>query len=177
MWLDQVLFVPPAWLDPAVFLTELGWVLIRSFVTFIICFGIGLAGVRLLDKITPGISEMKNIRGRPVPTALFAAGMFLFLSLIFMGSVLAPLPIGTSTGIGDAISPMTVFVYRFVALLAGFIISIVFAAVFYRILAKVEPFGIDLDDVDKDSVATGIYVMGYLIFLGVILYMSLLLPV
>jgi hypothetical protein len=39
------------------------------------------------------------------------------------------------------------------------------------------PFGIDLDDVNKNPMATGIYVMGYTVFLGVILYVSLLLPV
>jgi hypothetical protein len=55
-------------------------------------------------------------------------------------------------------------------------ISLLFAGIFYRILAKMEPFGLDLDDVDKAPVATGIYLMGYLVFLGVILYMSLLIP-
>jgi len=177
--LDQVspLDVAAPWLDPLVFLTNLAWVLVRSFVTFLICFGIGLAGVKVLDRITPGIKEMQNIRGQPVPTALFATGMFVFLSLTFMGSVIAPLPIGVSSGMGAAVSPAVVFAYRLVALLAGYVVSLIFAAVFYRILGKVEPFGMDLDDVDKSDVATGIYVMGYLVFLGAILYVSLMIPV
>jgi len=165
------------WLDPAFFLTNLIWILTRSLVTFVICFGIGLAGIKALDKMTPGIKEMKNIKGEPVPTALFATGMFVFLSLTFIGSVIAPLPVGVSSGMGAIVSPVLLFVYRLVALLAGFVISLVFAAVFYRILARMEPFGIDLDDVDKTALATGIYVMGYLAFLGVILYASLLIPV
>jgi hypothetical protein len=164
------------WTDPVVFLTNLFWVLVRSFVTFVICFVIGLTGIRFLDKVTPGIKELQNIRGQPIPTALFASGMFIFLALAFMGSVVAPLPIGTSSGLGASVSPLLIFTYRIVALLAGFMISLVFAGTFYRILAKMEPFGLDLDDVDKAPVATGIYLMGYLVFLGVILYMSLLIP-
>lgn len=174
---NYVLSLPPSWLDPAVFLTNLAWVLIRSFVTFIVCFALGLAGVRILDRLTPGITEMRNIRRQPLPTALFAAGMFIFLSLTFIGSVTAPLPIGLSSGLGATVSPLLILGYRLFALLAGFIISMIFAGIFYRILAKMEPFGMDLDDVNKDSMATSVYVVGYLIFLGAILYASLLIPV
>jgi hypothetical protein len=143
----------------------------------VICFGLGLAGLKVLDKLTPGITEMRNIRQQPFPTALFAAGMFVFLSFTFIGSVSAPLPIGLSSGLGAAVSPWVIFGYRIVALLAGFVISMIFAGIFYRVLAKVDPFGIDLDDVNKDPVATSVYVLGYLIFLGAILYASLLIPV
>ena len=175
--LHQALYVPPAWLDPSVFLANLAWALVRSFATFIICFILGLAGLKVLDMLTPGIRELRNIKSHPVPTALLAAGMFVFLALSFMGSVIAPLPIGVTSGLGASVSPLLVFGYRLVALLAGFIVSLVFAAIFYRILGTAHPFGIDLDDVNKDPVATGVYVAGYAIFLGVILYACLLLPV
>lgn len=177
MFLNEVLSLPPMWLDPAVFLTNLAWVLIRSFTTFVICFGIGLVGLRVLDKLTPGIKELENIKNQPLPTALFAAGMFAFLSLTFVGSVTAPLPIGVSSGLGAAVNPLLVFGYSLLVLLAGFVISIVLAAIFYRVLGQMHPFGIDLHDVNNNPVAIGVYVMGYLIFLGVVLYASLLLPV
>ena len=169
--------LPPGLLDPGVFLTNLLWTLIRSFVTLIICFCIGLAGLRILDWLTPGIKELRRIRREPLSTALFALGMFVFLSLAFLGSVTAPLPIGVSSGLGASVSPWLVFSYRLIALLAGFVISLVFAAIFYRILGIVAPFGIDLDSVNRDSIATAVYVAGYLVFLGVIVYGSLLLPV
>lgn len=175
--MSHMLSLPPLWLDPTVFLTNLAWVLIRSFLTFVVCFGLGLAGLKILDRLTPGITEMRNIRQRPLPTALFAAGMFMFLSFTFVGSVTAPLPIGLSSGLGATVSPWLIFAYRITALLAGFMISMIFAGIFYRILAKAEPFGINLDDVNKDPVATSVYVVGYLIFLGAILYASLLIPV
>jgi hypothetical protein len=175
-WMLMFQVPPPAWLDPAIFLADLAWVLLRSFVTFVICFCLGLGGVKLLDVITPGIKEVRSIRGHPLSTALFAAGMFIFLGFTFVGSVVAPLPIGISSGLGAIASPLLIFGYRILTLLAGFLISTVFASVFYGILGKVEPFGIDLHDVSKDSVATGVYVMSYLIFLGIVLYASLLLP-
>ncbi|MFH0848710.1 MAG: hypothetical protein V1857_04340 [archaeon] len=168
---------PPAWLDPTVFLTDLGWVLTRSFLTFVVCFCLGLAGVRLLDRFTPGIRELKRIKGQALPTALLAAGMFVFLGLTFIGSVIAPLPVGTSSGLGAAVSPFLIFGYRILTLLAGLFLSTVFAVIFYEVLGRIHPFGIDLDDVNKDPMATGLYVMSYLIFLGMVLYGSLLLPV
>ncbi len=169
--------LPPTWLDPVVFLINLFWTLARSLATFIICFGIGLLGLKMLDLLTPGIRELRNIRGKPLPTALFALGMLIFLSLTFLGSATAPLPIGVSSGLGARVNPWAVFGYRMIALLAGFIISLIFAFIFDRILSSLRPFGVNLDDVNKSDVATGIYVMGYVIFLGVILYASLLLPV
>ena len=169
--------LPPGLLDPGVFFTNLLWTLTRSFVTFVICFGIGLAGLRILDWLTPGIKELRKIKHESLPTALFALGMFVFLSLAFLGSVTAPLPIGVSSGLGAAVSPWLIFTYRLIALLGGFLISLLFAAVFYRILGVMAPFGIDLDDVNKSSLATAVYVMGYMVFLGVIVYGSLLLPV
>ena len=169
--------LPPTWLDPGAFLLNLFWTLARSFVTFIICFGIGLLGLKVLDLLTPGIHELQNIEHKPMPTALFALGMFIFLSLTFLGSVTAPLPIGVSSGLGATVNPLIVFSYRLIALLAGFGISLLFAFLFDWILSSLKPFGIDLDDVNKSHDATGIYVMGYFIFLGVILYAALLLPV
>lgn len=177
MFMNFALSLPPVWLDPAVFLTNLAWTLMRSFVTVIVCFCLGLAGVKILDRLTPGITEMRNIRRSPLSTALFAAGMFAFLSLTFIGSVAAPLPIGLSSGLGSTVSPWLILGYRLIGLLAGFIISMIFAGIFYRILAKPRVFGIDLDDVNKDPVATSLYVAGYLVFLGAILYACLLIPV
>ncbi len=169
--------LPPGAFDPTVFLANLLWTLGRSFLTFVICFCIGLAGLKVLDWLTPGIKELAEIRHEPLPTALFAFGMFVFLSLAFLGSVSAPLPIGISSGLGATVNPWVVFGYRLIALLAGFLISLVFAAIFYGVLSRMAPFGIELNDVNKSSIATAIYTTGYIVFLGVIIYGSLLLPI
>ena len=163
--------------DPAIFFVDLVWTLIRSIVTFLLCFVLGLAGVKLLDKITPKIKEIEMVRGKPVPTALFAAGFLIFLGLIFYASVISPLPIGIVTGIGYTVTPAQLLAYKLITLLAGLAISLLFAIFFYRIMAEIEPFGIDLDDVQKEPVAVGIYIFGYLVFLGLIFFTALILPV
>lgn len=170
-----MLLLPPS-LDPVGFLISLAWSLLRSFVTFVICFFLGLAGVKILDRLTPGVEELKQIKGHALPTGLFTAGMFIFLALIYIGSVVAPLPIGMSSGLGAAVSPALLFTYRLVALLAGFVIALIFALIFYEVLGRIRPFGLNMNDVSKDPVATGIYVLGYQVFLGAVLYMSLLIP-
>jgi hypothetical protein len=137
---------------------------------------LGMVGLKLLDKMTPGISELRSIKGHSVATALFAAGLFVFSALTILGSMTAPLPIGVSSGLGQAVNPIMILGYRLLTLLAGFLISILFTFILSRVLAQVEPFGIDLHDVENESIAIGIYIMGYLIFLGIILYASLLLP-
>jgi uncharacterized membrane protein YjfL (UPF0719 family) len=168
---------PPPWLDPSVYLTNLGWVLARTFITFLLVFFIGLISIKALDKLTPGIGEISKIKGNPLATALFAAGFFIYLSFAFIASLVSPLPIGTTSGIVSGLSPAILIAYKLITLFIGMLVSFLFALIYYRILAKVEPYGIDLDDVDKDPVAVGIYMMGYLIFLGAIIYVCLLLPV
>jgi hypothetical protein len=44
------------------------------------------------------------------------------------------------------------------------------------VLAKIEPFGLDLDDVDKEPLAVAAYLFGYLVFLGAAVYVALMLP-
>lgn len=168
---------PPPWLDPSVYLSNLGWVLLRTFLTFLLAFFVGLGSIRVLDYVTPGISEISKIKDNPIAIALFATGFFVYLSFAFIASMISPLPIGTTTGIVSGLNPLVLIGYKLVTLFAGVLISFLFAFIYYRILAKVEPYGIDLDDVDKEPIAVGIYLMGYLIFLGAIVYVSLLLPV
>lgn len=168
---------PPEWLDPSVYLQNLGWVLLRTFLTFLLVFFVGLGSLRLLDHITPGISEISKVRGNPVAVAMFAAGFFIYLAFAFIASMTSPLPIGVTTGLAAGVSPLVLILYKLTTLFLGVLVSFLFAIIYYRILAKMEPYGIDLDDVDKEAVAVGIYLMGYLIFLGAVVYVSLLLPV
>ncbi len=168
---------PPPWLDPTVYLSNLFWVILRTFLTFLLVFFIGLGSLRLIDFITPGISEISKIRGNPIAIALVAVGFFVYLSFAFIASMISPLPIGTISGVVSGLNPLVLIAYKLITLFVGVLLSYLFAIVYYRVLAKVEPYGIDLDDVDKEPIAVGIYVMGYLIFLGAIVYVSLLLPV
>jgi uncharacterized membrane protein YjfL (UPF0719 family) len=48
---------------------------------------------------------------------------------------------------------------------------------FYLIFAKLTPFGIDLDDINKHPVAVGSFLFCYEVFLGLIMLASLTLPI
>lgn len=170
--------LPPVWSEPLAFLSGLGWVLLRTFLTFVLVFIIGLASVRVVDWITPGVREVSKIRGNPLATGIFAAGFFIYLALGIVASMTSPLPLGVETGVATLnVNPFVLIIYKLITLLAAVLLSYLFATIFYRILANWEPFGIDLDDVDKEPVAVGTYFFGYFIFLGAVVYVALLLPV
>jgi hypothetical protein len=170
-------FTPPTWLDPLAFLSSLGWVLLRTFLTFLLVFFLGVVSIRVVDWLTPGVSEINKIRGSPLATGIFAAGFFIYLAMGFIASMTSPLPIGTETGVVTLnVNPLVLIAYKLVTLLAAVILSYLFAAIYYRVLAKIEPFGLNLDDVDKEPLAVAAYVFGYLVFLGAAVYVALMLP-
>ena len=169
--------VEPPWADPAVFLSGLGWVLLRTFATFIVVFVMGLVSIRVVDVLTPGVREISQVRGNPLATGIFAAGFFIFLAFGFIGSMASPIPIGMETGVATLnVNPLLLIAYKLTTLLAAVLLSYLFAAVYYRVLARIEPFGLDLDDVDKEPLAVAAYLFGYLVFLGAAVYVALMLP-
>jgi len=66
---------------------------------------------------------------------------------------------------------------RLLAVLLSFFVSLLFGWLFYVIFAKLKPFGIDLDDINKNPVAVGAFLFSYEVFLGLIVYASLTLPI
>jgi len=58
-----------------------------------------------------------------------------------------------------------------------FFVSLLFGWLFYVIFAKLRPFDIDLDDINKNPVAVGIFLFSYEVFLGLIVFASLTLPI
>jgi len=48
---------------------------------------------------------------------------------------------------------------------------------FYYVFAKLKPFGVDLDDVNKQPVSIGVFLFCYEVFLGLIMLASLTLPI
>jgi succinate-acetate transporter protein len=67
-------------------------------------------------------------------------------------------------------------IQRLLVVALSFFVSLIFGWLFYTIFAKLTPFGIDLDDVNKSPIAVGIYLFGYEVFLGLIIYGSLMVP-
>jgi uncharacterized membrane protein YjfL (UPF0719 family) len=128
-------------------------------------------GIRSLDYITTKITEFKTIKGDPLATSLFVSGFFIFAGLVVYGSMVNPFFLGQSV-IFDAYFNIE----RLVIVLLSFGASLLFGWLFYFVFARLTPFGIDLDDVNKSPVAVGVFLFGYEVFLGLIIYGSLVIP-
>jgi hypothetical protein len=66
---------------------------------------------------------------------------------------------------------------RLLVVIISFFVSLFFGGLFYYIFAKLKPFGVDLDDVNKQPVSIGVFLFCYEVFLGLIMLASLTLPI
>ena len=153
------------------FLTTLLLWFIRAFISSLICLLIGYLGIRSLDHITTKISEFKTIKGNPLATSLFVSGFLIFAGLTVFGSMVNPFFLGQSV-------VFTAFfnIQRLLIVILSFAVSLFFGWLFYLAFAKLTPFGIDLDDINKSPVAVGVFLFSYEVFLGLIIYASLMVP-
>ena len=152
------------------FIALLLW-FVRAFVSSIICLIIGIIGIKSLTHITTQISEFKTIKGNPIATSLFVSGFFIFAGFVVYGSMVNPFFLGQSVLLGSYFN-----IQRLLVVALSFFVSLFFGWLFYTIFAKLTPFGIDLDDVNNSPIAVGIYLFGYEVFLGLIIYGSLMIP-
>ena len=153
------------------FFTALLLWFIRAFISSLICLIIGIISVTLLTRITTKIHEFKTIKGSPIATSLFASGFLIFAGLVVYGSMVNPFFLGQSVLFSSFFNLQRLFVVGL-----SFFVSLFFGWMFYFIFAKLTPFGIDLDDVNKSPVAVGVFLFGYEIFLGLLVYGSLMIP-
>jgi len=144
---------------------------IRALVSSLICLFIGYLGIRSLDYITTKITEFKTVRGDPLATSLFVSGFFIFAGLVVFGSMVNPFFLGQSVVFGAYFNIERLFI-----VVLSFGVSLLFGWLFYLVFAKLTPFGVDLDDVNKSPVAVGVFLFGYEVFLGLIMYASLIIP-
>ncbi|MDD1776099.1 MAG: hypothetical protein LUP94_01955 [Candidatus Methanomethylicus sp.] len=144
---------------------------VRAFVSSLICLLLGFIGIRSLDFITSEISEFRKIKGDPLATGLFVSGFFIFAGLVVYGSMVNPFFLGQSVIFGSYFN-----LERLLIVVLSFLVSMVFGWVFYIVFAKLKPFGIDLDDVNKSPLAVGVFVFSFEVFLGLIMLASLLIP-
>jgi hypothetical protein len=156
---------------PSEFLTSLLLWFVRAFVSSIICLTIGIIALKILTLITTKISEFKDIKGNPVATSLFVSGFLVFAGLVVYGSMVNPFFLGQSVLIGSYFN-----IQRLLVVALSFFVSLFFGWLFYVIFAKLKIFGVDLDDVNKSPIAVGIFLFGYEVFLVLIVYGSLMIP-
>ena len=153
------------------FFTSLFLWFIRAFISSVICLAIGLIAIKSLTHITTKISEFKTIKGNPVATSLFVSGFLVFSGLVVYGSMVNPFFLGQSVIIGSYFN-----IQRLLVVALSFFVSLFFGWLLYFVFAKLTPFGVDLDDVNKSPVAVGVFLFGYEVFLGLIIYGALMIP-
>lgn len=156
---------------PTEFVTSLFLWFVRAFISSIICLAIGILAIKGLTYLTSKISEFRTIKGDPVATGLFVSGFLIFAGLVVYGSMVNPFFLGQNILIGSYFN-----VQRLIVVALSFVVSLIFGWLFYVIFAKLTPFGIDLDDVNKSPTAVGVFLFGYEVFLGLLVFGSLMIP-
>jgi hypothetical protein len=153
------------------FLTSTLLYFIRAFISSLILLFLGYLGIRSLDYMTTRITEFKTIKGDPLATSLFVSGFLIFAGLVVHGSMVNNFFLGQSVIFGAYFNIERLFV-----VILSFFVSLLFGWLFYVVFSKVKLFGVDLDDVNKSPVAIGVFLFGYEVFLGLIIYASLIMP-
>ncbi|MFC1487778.1 hypothetical protein ACFLRN_08855 [Thermoproteota archaeon] len=152
------------------FITLLLW-FTRAFISSFICLIIGIISIKALTHITTKINEFKTIKGNPIATSLFVSGFLIFAGLVVYGSMVNPFFLGQSILFGSFFNLQRLFVVGL-----SFFVSLFFGWIFYVVFAKLTLFGVDLDDINKSPVAVGAFLFGYEVFLGLLVYGSLMIP-
>jgi uncharacterized membrane protein YjfL (UPF0719 family) len=122
-----------------------------------------------LDVLTPHIHKRQRIGESPIATGMFIAGFFILVGLVIHGAATAYTAVGVS--VIDYI-----FDFRTWGLLAvSFVVSLLIGIALFHIVNKLTP-KIPFLNINKEPLAVGIYVFGYLIFFGLILHAALTTP-
>jgi len=132
----------------------------------LICTLLAWLGIRVLDALTPNIYERQRIGESPVATGLFIAGFFILIGLVIHGAI---------TALTAVTAPILGYIFDFRTwgiLAISFVISLLIGIAWFRIVDKLTP-KIPFVSVNKNPVAVGIYVFGYLVFFGLILHAAL----
>ena len=133
------------------------WVLKVIFFT-LICFFLGWLGLRVLDVLTPHIHERELIGKDPRSVGLFISGFLVYIGLVIHGAV-TTLPGGSLE--------LDLIMRRLGLIVIAFAISLLLAVGVFNFLDRLTP-KIPFSSLRKSSLGTGVYVLGYFVFLGLI---------
>ena len=144
---------------------------IRAHISSIICLIIGYLGIRGISLITTKVNEFKIIKGHPLATSLFLGGFFIYAGLVIYGSIVNPFFLSQSISLGSYFNAT-----RLTIVVLSFLVSFVFGSILHYIFSQLGLFNVDLDDINKDPTAIGVFLFCYQIFLGLIIFASLNVP-
>jgi uncharacterized membrane protein YjfL (UPF0719 family) len=141
----------------------------RTITLAFICAFLAWLGVRVLDALTPHIQKRESIGKDPVSVGLFKAGYFILIGLVIHGAITGPVVVG-----GGLLESL-VDVRRLGLIAISFIVSLFLGIVLFRGIDRITP-KIPFRSIGNSPIAVGIYVFGYLVFLGLIMHAALIMP-
>jgi len=133
---------------------------------------IGYIGIRSITLLTTKIKEFESMKGDSLATSLFVGGFFVYAGLVVYGSMVNPFFLSQSVTVGPYFN-----LQRLLVVVLSFFVSLFFGGLFYLVFAKLRPFGIDLDDINKHPTSVGVFLFCYEVFLGLIVFASLTIPI
>jgi hypothetical protein len=143
----------------------------RALISSVICLALGYIGIKSLTLETTGIKEFESIKGNALATSLFVSGFLVYTGLVVYGSMVNPFFLSQSVMLGSYFN-----IQRLVVVVVSFLVSLLFGFVFYKGFVKLKPFGIVIDDINKQPLAVGVFLFSYEVFLGLIMFGSLTIP-
>ena len=133
---------------------------------------IGYVGIRSITVFTTKIKEFESMKGDSLATSLFVGGFFVYAGLVVYGSMVNPFFLSQSITFGAYFN-----LQRLLIVVISFFVSLLFGGLFYVVFARLRPFGIDLDDINKHPMSVGVFLFCYEVFLGLIMFASLIIPI
>jgi len=152
----------------AFYLIVLLWVG-RVIIWTFICAFLAWLGIRVLDALTPGIHQRQRIGEDPVSVGLFIAGFLILIGLVIHGVVTGPVLVGAGLW-QSLVEPR-----RLGLIAVSFFVSLLLGIALLYIIDKLTP-KIPFGSVERNPVAVGMYVFGYLVFFGLIIHAALIMP-
>ena len=152
----------------AFYLIVLLWVG-RVIIWTFICAFLAWLGIRVLDALTPRIHQRQRIGEDPVSVGLFIAGFLILIGLVIHGVVTGPVMVGAGLW-QSLVEPR-----RLGLIAVSFFVSLLLGIALLYIIDKLTP-KIPFGSVERNPVAVGIYVFGYLVFFGLIIHGALIMP-
>jgi len=152
----------PFWLLALIWMAKTIWLVI-------ICTLLAWLGICAFDVLTPSIPHRQRLGESPVATGLFIAGFFILTGLVIHGALTAPTAVG---------GPLLTYFFDFrrLGLLAlSFAVSLLVGIALFYLVDRLTP-KIPFAAIEREPVAVGINVFGYLAFFGLILHAALTIP-
>jgi uncharacterized membrane protein YjfL (UPF0719 family) len=141
----------------------------RVIIWTFICALLAWLGIRALDALTPLIHERDRIGQSPISVGLFMAGFFIMIGLVIHGVITGPVLVGGGV-LASLIDPR-----RLGLVAVTFVVALFLGVALLYVVDKLTP-KIPFPSVEQNPVGVGIYVLGYLVFFGLIIHGALIMP-